>query len=193
MSADPMADPDIDDLTLDVDALADAVEFLETSVPHAVEAMASNLPGLAQTLDVLRTWRKRLADLEAYVEAKTSLLAKEQGVLKAGMTLPDGRRVEFKGGAKRHDWDTDRVLVDVTTKSMELIHVHRDYRVIDEHGVMPCTLGEVVSEVRADLVKVLPDGRNSMRSTHLKRLGLTPSDYCETVESRRTVHIVGAP
>ena len=178
-------------LGADLEHLGLSVAGLATSLATAVEYLycVGELENLAETLAVVRAERQRLHALEAYVESKTARLGFEQGLLKKGVVLPDGRRVEFRGGAKRSDWRVDDVLRDVTRASLDRIGSSPGADVVEPDSGVCRPLGEVLAEYRADLVAVLPNGTNSIRTTHLKALGLTPGEYCTTEPGRRTVHI----
>jgi hypothetical protein len=197
--ADPPAveftDDDAKALSFDLENIAGGIGSLGTTLAKAVDWLyaTGGLEDLAETLDVIRTLRKRLAELESYVEAKCVRLAREQHALHQGTVLPDGRLVEFKGGTDRKDWDVDTVLARVTTAVLNREQMGPGAQAVDPDTGEMKPLRQVVEAVRADLVAVLPNGRNSMRVTRMKQLGIRPDDFCEHTTGRATVHIAPKP
>lgn len=114
--------------------------------------------------------RRSLAELEAILTRAAAYASRDLDMPRAG-TFPDGRLWELKRGADRKAWDHGSWLADVRREVLSGLPA---LLVDPETGV------EV--DPRALLVGVQSvHGAGPPRVAALKRLGLDPGDYCETV------------
>jgi len=156
-------------LEADFDDIGRAITRLSEDVPAHLDLFDSAEAACMLLFD-LRETRKRLADLEAYVEAE------------AARRMPgpelrfEGFVAERKGGQDRRQWRHDELAWAVLRPL-----------VVDSNGEVDESAAELVGMVRDRLLECAQV--SGWRLTKLKPLGIEPSDYCETTTGRRTVHV----
>ena len=153
------------------DPIQDALDLITTGTESLGREVADDTTDPQEAVSRLhriRAARKALAEVEAYVESHTVPLL-DYGKQEVGPWL-----VEIRGGAKRNEWDHDRLAWDAT----------RDLALID--GAIEDERAAVVDLVRSRLMNC---ARLEWRMTPLKELGLNPNDYATVTYGRRTVQV----
>lgn len=167
------------DPTRVVNALAriqEDVKRLSRFSPGAARILLDDLRGadVAGIVAVIQDIRRDLGVTEAYLarEVGRDDMAPRDGI------LPDGRLFSVKRGADRKAWSHDEWQRDVRIQVMSGVR-----SVVDVDTGEPVELGELLAAVQQ------AHGAGAPRVAALKRLGLDPDAYCETVPGSWSVKI----
>lgn len=160
---DPMA------LEHDFDEIGRLITRMGEDVPAHLDVFDTAEAACALLFD-LRETRKRLADIEAYVEAEAARRM-------PGKVLRfEGFVAERKGGQDRRNWRHGDV-------AWAVLHP----LIVDSNGEVDEAAAELVGQVRDRLIECAQI--TGWRINQLRPLGIEPADYCETATGRRTVHV----
>lgn len=174
-----MTPPDIEDegalntLAQTLLALSSSISDLADDVPAALDVDDSTT-AVVELLHDLREERKRLAEMEAYVEA----CAVKR--LKYGQQQVGDFIAEVKGGKDRKAWRHDDLAWAVC----------RPLAVNEDTGEVVTEIAEIIDQVRSRLLNCA--AVSYWRTTQLKPLGINPDDFCESAAGRKTVTVTPA-
>lgn len=166
----------MDTLMFDLADLAHIVKRLGDSVLGALDT-DDTAESVVHLLAELRTQRKALADLEAFVEAAA---VKRIPYSKAPQRIA-GQVVEVRGGSSKWGaWRHDDLAWAVC----------RDIATDKETGEVVPEVAQIIDQARSALLNCASIAY--WRTTQLKPLGIDAADYAERVPSRRTVSLTPA-
>jgi hypothetical protein len=156
-------------LERDFDEIGHLITRMGEDVPAHLDVFDTAEAACALLFD-LRETRKRLADLEAYVEAQAA------GRMLGKVLRFEGFVAERKGGQDRRNWRHDEIAWAVCHPL-----------IVDANGEVDDSAAELVGMVRDRLINCAQI--SGWRINQLRPLGIEPADYCETTTGRRTVHV----
>lgn len=151
---------------------------LEAGHDAALDLVAADdTQGLVDTVALVQDFRRKLADLEADLVAVAADALKGRDLQG---NLFDGRQWKLHRTADRKAWDHD----DWKRDARRAIQLDLDRRygetgdLVDLKSGEAMSLGQVLQVAMAEIQEV--HGSTAPRTTALRRLGLSPDDYCET-------------
>lgn len=158
--------------------LVETERLLSRALLHGAEWQVQNLGGthLVGLCALLQDLRRSLAQTEGLLAMRAG---RDEATPRDGV-LPDGRHYEVRRGTTRKAWDHDGWKHDVRAQVLSGVG-----------EVVDTSTGEQV-DVHA-LVAAVQEvhGSSAPRVTALKRLGLEPDTYCESVPGTWGVRVQG--
>lgn len=161
----------------------DALDFTLADLRHYINRLSDEVPvaldfddtteTVVRLLHDLRTQRKALAEIEAFVEA-AAVKRLPWGKSQIGDLL-----VDVKGGTDRKVWEHDRLAWEVCQSIA-----------VDDNGEVVPEIAQIINQARSRILNCASVAY--WRTNQLRPLGIDPDNFCQKVPGRRTVALTPA-
>lgn len=144
-----------------------------------------DVQALVDTVALIRDERRKLAVAESFLERAAGQAAAVHSAKRTG-ELSDGRPYEILRGADRKAWDHQQWQGDVRRAIVGMV-AGDGLVVVNPESGEETPLAQTV-QVAVEQAQAVHSA-NAPKVTALKRLGLAPDDYCESIPGPYTVKI----